>query len=131
MCKIADPICEIQQEPAETASCPSHHAYQSSKSCLSKVSYRSRHSDAAAEAAALKAKLKYLKACVSQTRNPENKILWRAKGVATTLDRYLCSKDNVDDDGYVGKTKLIVGKSFLNSKGKHLESIKYLERPIH
>ena len=39
---------------------------------------------------------KYLKACVSQTRNPESKILWRAKGGATTLDRYLWLKDNVD-----------------------------------
>ena len=39
---------------------------------------------------------KYLKACVSQNRNPESKIVWRAKGGATTLDRYLWLKDNVD-----------------------------------
>lgn len=39
---------------------------------------------------------KYLKACVSQNRNPESKILWRAKGGATTLDRYLWLKENVD-----------------------------------
>ena len=39
---------------------------------------------------------KYLKACVSQNRDPESKILWRAKGGATTLDRYLWLKDNVD-----------------------------------
>ena len=62
MCKIADRICEIQQEAAETASRSSRRSYQSSKSRLSKASYRSRHSDAAAEAAALKAKLKYIDA---------------------------------------------------------------------
>ena len=62
MCKVADRICEIQQEIAETASRSSRRSYQSSKSGESKASYRSRHSEAAAEAAALKVKLKYIDA---------------------------------------------------------------------
>ena len=62
MCKVADRICEIQQEIAETASRSSRRSYQSSKSGQSKASYRSRHSEAAAEAAALKVKLKYIDA---------------------------------------------------------------------
>ena len=62
MCKIADRICELQQEMAETASHSSRRSYQSYKSRLSKASYRSQHSDAATEAAVLKAKLKYIDA---------------------------------------------------------------------
>ena len=58
MCKIADRNCEIQQEAAENASRSLRSSYQSSKSRLSKASYGSRHSDAAAKAAALKAKFK-------------------------------------------------------------------------
>ena len=38
---------------------------------------------------------------------------------------------NVDDDGLVRKAKLMVGTSSLNSKGKRVDSVKYLERPIH
>lgn len=39
---------------------------------------------------------KYLKACVTPDRNPESKILWRPKGGATTFERYLWLKQNVD-----------------------------------
>ena len=38
---------------------------------------------------------------------------------------------HVDEDGLVRQTKLMVGTSTLNSKGKREERIKYLERPIH
>lgn len=38
---------------------------------------------------------------------------------------------HVDEDGLVRKTKLMVGTCSLNSKGERVESIKYLERPIH
>ena len=60
MCKIGDRISEIQQENAMSQN--NSRSHRSSKSGQSQMSNRSQHSDVAVEAAALKAKLKYIDA---------------------------------------------------------------------
>ena len=62
MCKIGERISEKQQDNSEIMSRASSRSHRSSRSGRSKMSNRSQHSDVAAEAAALRAKLKYIDA---------------------------------------------------------------------
>lgn len=78
MCKIADRICEIRAENSISQSFMSRYSSKSNVFRRSKLSSVSKQSDAAIEAATLKAKLKYIDAEV-QSKAEFEKIVTKRK----------------------------------------------------